>query len=56
MPDWMTHLAGYAFAAAGVYAGIRADLAKLHERASAARDSAAAAHARLDSLLTGGRL
>ena len=34
----------------GVYAAIRADLARLHERASNALDSAQRAHDRIDSL------
>lgn len=36
---------------AGVYAGIRADLARLHERANHAKDSAEQAHKRIDTLL-----
>ena len=37
--------------AGGVYAAIRADLARLHERATAAKESADQAHHRIDSLL-----
>lgn len=40
--------------AAGVYAAIRADLARLHERATAAKESADQAHQRIDALLTRG--
>lgn len=36
---------------AGVYAGIRADLARLHERANHAKDSADEAHKRIDAIL-----
>lgn len=35
----------------GVYAGIRADLARLHERVSTAVSSADKAHSRIDNLL-----
>lgn len=35
-----------------VYAGIRADLARLHERATNAQSSADKAHERIDHLLT----
>lgn len=41
MPEWVLQLAGYAVGAAAVYAGIRADLARLHERVNSA-------HQRLD--------
>jgi hypothetical protein len=36
---------------AGAYAAIRADLARLHERAQNAMTSAAQAHQRIDTLL-----
>lgn len=48
MPEWVLQLAGYAVGAAAVYAGIRADLARLHERVESAREAASAAHRRLD--------
>ena len=35
----------------GVYAAIRADLARLHERAQHAIDTAASAHTRIDAIL-----
>lgn len=37
---------------AGVYAGIRADLARLHERTNHAKDSADLAHQRIDTMLS----
>lgn len=40
-------------AAAGAYAAIRADLARLHERSSIALASAARAHERLDKIGAG---
>ena len=36
---------------AGVYAAIRADLARLHERTQNASESAATAHTRIDAIL-----
>lgn len=36
--------------AAAVYAAIRADLARIHERATNAHESATRAHARIDDL------
>jgi hypothetical protein len=36
---------------AGVYAAIRADLARLHERSQHAIDTAARAHTRIDTML-----
>ncbi|MEH0165567.1 hypothetical protein [Roseateles microcysteis] len=50
MPDWLLQLLPQAALAASVYAGIRADLARLNERASHALESARAAHARIDNL------
>lgn len=47
MPDWVVQLAGYGAAAAGIYAGIRADLARLHVRVEEA-------HRRLDELIRRG--
>lgn len=40
--------------AGGVYAAIRADLARIHERATNAKESADQAHHRIDQLLTKG--
>ena len=40
-----------ALGAVSVYAAIRADLARLNERATAAKNSADKAHDRIDSLL-----
>lgn len=52
MPDWLLSLLPQAALAAGVYAGIRSDLARLHERASHALSAAEKAHSRIDSLTT----
>lgn len=46
MPDWVAQMMGYAAAGAAVYAGIRADLARLHARVEEA-------HRRLDELIRG---
>lgn len=51
MPEWLLQVAGYAAGAAAVYAGIRADLARLHERVETAREAAKAAHRRLDDYI-----
>ena len=40
-------------AAGGVYAGIRIDLARLHERATTAQATANKAHSRIDAILSG---
>ncbi len=48
MPDWVFQLFTAGIAGAGAYAAIRADLARLHERATQAHDSAAEAHRRID--------
>ena len=37
----------------GVYAAIRADLARLHERATQAHDTANKAHERIDHMMQG---
>ena len=50
MPDWIYQLLTAGAGAAGVYAAIRADLARLHERASMALASAEKAHERIDTL------
>lgn len=52
LPTWVYQLLTAAGGAAGVYAAIRADLARLHERASLALASAEKAHARIDSFST----
>lgn len=52
MPEWLFQLVTAGAAAAGVYAAIRADLAKLHERATQAMDAATRAHERIDTLHT----
>lgn len=48
MPDWVVQMLTVGAGAAGVYAAIRADLATLHERATAAMASAEKAHDRID--------
>ena len=50
MPDWLQALIPQAAGAAAIYAGIRADLARIHERATHALESADKAHSRIDSL------
>jgi hypothetical protein len=50
MPDWLFPVLGMVAAGAGAYAAVRADLARAHERASQALESAGRAHARIDSL------
>jgi len=55
MPEWVVQLVGMAGMGVGVYAGIRADLARLHAMVTSARESAAAAHRRLDDVLIKGR-
>lgn len=55
MPDWLLQLLQAAGVGAGIYAGIRADLARIHERATVALASAEKAHARIDGLMTGAR-
>lgn len=58
MPDWLFQLLTAGAGAASVYAAIRADLARLHEKtenakdsAKEAKDSAKEAHERIDSIL-----
>lgn len=50
MPDWVASLLPHAVVAAGVYAGIRADLARLYERATHALETAEKAHSRIDAI------
>jgi hypothetical protein len=50
MPDWLFQLVTAGAAACGVYAAIRADLARLHERATQAMQAAQRAHERIDSI------
>jgi outer membrane murein-binding lipoprotein Lpp len=47
----VVQLVGTAFAAVGVYAAIRADLAQLNARVQHAEDSAERANERIDSLI-----
>ena len=55
IPDWMFQLLTAGAGAAGVYAAIRADLARLHERATQAMQAAERAHERIDHLHGGRR-
>lgn len=50
----IVQLVGTAFAAIGVYAAIRADLAQLNARVKLAEDTGARAHERIDSIITRG--
>ena len=51
MPDWLFQLLTAGAGAASVYAAIRADLARLHEKADHASAAATRAHARIDEVL-----
>lgn len=51
MPDWLFQLLTAGVGAASVYAAIRADLARLHERTRTAMEAASKAHDRIDQLL-----
>lgn len=51
MPDWIFQALSVAGGAVAVYAGIRADLARLHERVRTAAEAASAAHRRIDGML-----
>lgn len=48
MPDWLFQLLTAGAGAASVYAAIRADLARLHEKAENAAKAADKAHERID--------
>lgn len=50
MPDWLFQLMTAAAGAVGMYVGVRADLARLHERATQALETATRAHERIDNL------
>lgn len=52
MPEWLPQLLTAGAGAVGMYAAIRADLARLHERATHALESARNAHARIDHITT----
>ncbi len=51
MPDWIFQMLTAGAGAASVYAAIRADLARLLEKAEQAGKSAGEAHARIDGIL-----
>lgn len=48
MPDWIFQAMGYIGGLAVLYAGIRADLARLHEKAENAARDAERANGRID--------
>lgn len=48
MPDWLVQVITVAGMGVGAYAAVRSDLARLHEIATQARDSAHEAHRRID--------
>lgn len=48
MPDWMFQVLTAGAGAASVYAAIRADLARIHEKAEQAARTADKAHSRID--------
>lgn len=50
MPEWLYQLMSAGAAAASVYAAIRADLARLHEKTDQATKLADKAHTRIDDL------
>lgn len=50
MPDWVLQVLGMAGVGVGVYAGIKADLAALHEKVKNADRAAQEAHRRLDDI------
>jgi hypothetical protein len=56
MPEWLLQAVGYVGALGVGYAAIRADLARLHEKAENACKSADRAHVRLDSMLEQGHV
>jgi hypothetical protein len=51
MPEWLFQLLTAGAGAASVYAAIRADLARLHEKAEQASKAADKAHGRIDEIL-----
>lgn len=51
LPDWVFQLLTVGVAGAGVYAGIRVDLARLHEKTENVARVADKAHSRIDELL-----
>lgn len=52
MPEWFYQVAAIAAGAITGYAAIKADMARLHERASIALARADSAHASIDNLNT----
>lgn len=51
MPDWLFQLLAAGAGAASVYAAIRSDLARLHEKAEGAARAADKAHDRIDQFI-----
>lgn len=54
-PEFVLQIIVAGGSAFGMYAAIRADLARLHERATSAQESAKEAHQRIDKMLEGGK-
>lgn len=55
LPGWLLQVLQLAGGAVCAYAGIRADLARMHERLDAVTKDAERANSRLDSLMLGKR-
>lgn len=51
MPDWILQLLAIVGASCGVYAGVKADIAKAIVRAEMALQLAERAHARIDAIM-----
>jgi outer membrane murein-binding lipoprotein Lpp len=51
IPEWLLQLGGMVIGGAGIYAGIRADLAAMHAKIEAASSSATRAHQRIDEFI-----
>jgi hypothetical protein len=51
-PEFVLQILIAVGSAFGVYAGVRADLARIHERATSAHESANEAHRRIDGIMT----
>jgi hypothetical protein len=51
IPEWLMQLGGMVIGGAGLYAGIRADLAAMHARIEIAQREASSANERIDRML-----
>ncbi len=54
IPEWLMQLGGIVVGGAGLYAGIRADLAAMHAKIEGATASASRAHQRIDEIIMRG--